>query len=164
MQWFAIGLIPIYRPISVDMWRAFDIRASMGSPDGDTLDLDRLVHACIHGGPISGDVLQCPPIFAFSIGKTIFRRPEGVPECALGNTILSSPLPSLPLFSQQLSFIFQQLPLLLQPACLAQWGVVEEESHDDEKDDDPDDGNDDDPDSAAGSFVGCGGGSGGCIG
>jgi len=100
VPWFTVGLIPIYHPISVNVGRTLDVRASIWSSDSDTLNLDRHVHARIHGGPIFGNVLQYPPILAFSIGTTIPRWPDWVPECTIGNTILPSFLPSLPLFSQ----------------------------------------------------------------
>ena len=100
MPRFAIGLIPIDHPIAVDMRRTLNITTSIRSPDRDALDLDRQVHTSIHVGPALGNVIQSSLVLALPISVTVMRRPGGIPECTMGNTILASLLPSLPLLSQ----------------------------------------------------------------
>ena len=85
----AIVLIPIDHPKAVDVGGALDIPTSMRLCECDVLDLGWHVHARIHIGPVFRNVLQCPAVLAFPIGMTIWRRRDGVPECAVGSTNLA---------------------------------------------------------------------------
>ena len=93
MPWFAIDLIPIDRPEADDVRRTLSVSTSVGSSDRDILDLNWHVHTRFHVRPVFGDIFQCGPVLAFPVSEAIICRPEGIPECTLGNTIFSSPLP-----------------------------------------------------------------------
>ena len=137
----------------MDMRRPLDVRAPIRSPESDSLDLNRHVHARVYVGPIFGDVLQHPSILAFPVSTANQRRLDNVPECTLGNAILPSLLPFLSLLSQ----------LLLYSVVLINHRrevTEEDEGHDLDYDDKEDDGHSD-RSAGGGPFIGCDGRGGG---
>lgn len=93
VPWFAIWLIPIHHPISVDVRGPINECAPARTSDGDALDLNRHVHTRIDGAPAFRYVSQHSPILSLSVCATIPSGPDGLPGRALRNAILQRLLP-----------------------------------------------------------------------
>ena len=116
---FAIRLVPIDHPKTVDVRGPLHILTPLRSPDSDALDLDRHVHAGINVSPVWRNVAQDPPVLAFPVGKTLPPGPDALPECALRNIFfVASLLPPFPLFPKRQSLFLQVVRLLLQSILL----------------------------------------------
>jgi len=108
---FTVRLIPIYHPIPSDMRGSPLVCAPIRTPNGDTPDLNGHVHTCVSLAPAFRDITEHPPILPLSIRTTFPRRPNDLPECAMGNASFLRLFPQLFLMFHRLPLVFRVPPL-----------------------------------------------------